>query len=525
MIADLQNYAEGAIIDTDVCVIGAGAAGITAAVELAGSGKDIVVLESGGMSLEMDTQALYDAENVGLARRPMINSRLRMFGGTTNHWAGRCSPLSTIDFQRREWVPHSGWPVTRSELDPFYEKAHVVCDLGPCIYDDRVLKQFNIPDPRLDSRKLRPHYWALSPPTRFGSKYEKQLKEAKNVRVLLHANTVNVQTNAAASHVEYVDVKTLGGKAGKVRAKVVMICCGGIENARLLLASNRIQPNGVGNDRDLVGRFFQEHMRSWQEAVPTRTPYSLRRFYNIYSGATGSYLVGASMSEDMQKAERLLNCAAMTFFENGDYDPFDAAMRVVRGASGREKAEHMGGDIWSVLADFDEMVMSVRARFLLKGQHWRADDATTLVIETEQSPNPNSRISLSDQRDSLGVLRAKVDWRLTDLDRRSSLAMAKTVAAEWGRMNQARLRVPNWLLEGEADWASNFKDVGHHIGTTRMSDDQQFGVVDRNCKVHGIDNLYVGGASVFPTSGHVNPTLTIVALALRTASHLKSIPA
>lgn len=525
MIADLRDYPDGAAIDTELCIIGAGAAGITLASEFAASTRDVLVLESGGRTLEADTQALYDVENVGLPVDPMIRSRLRVLGGTTNHWDGRCTPLDAIDFERRSWVPHSGWPITRSQLDPYYARAQGVCDLGDAIYDDRVLAQFEIPDPGLDPSKLRAHYWMLSPPTRFGQKYEQALAESKNVKLLLHANVVNLQTNAAASHLDHVDVKTLEGKQARVRAKQVVLCCGGIENARLLLLSNRVDPAGLGNGRDLVGRFFQEHVRSWQQAVPTRTPFSLMKIYNFYASDAVRYHVGLSVSDELQAKEQLLNCSAMTFFEGLGYSSSGSAMRLVRALTQRELPPHPGDDVYSVLSDFDEIVMNVRARFLLSGTQWHSELSTTLVVDSEQAPNPESRIRLSDQRDALGLRRSQVDWRLSALDRRSSLEMFQLIGAEWGRLNQARVRVPDWLSDGREDWAHNVRDIGHHIGTTRMADDPRSGVVDRDCKVHGVDNLYVAGASVFATSGHANPTLTIVALALRLAEHLAAHPA
>jgi choline dehydrogenase-like flavoprotein len=177
-----------------------------------------------------------------------------------------------------------------------------------------------------------------------------------------------------------------------------------------------------------------------------------------------------------------------------------------------------------VLSDLDQIIMSVRARYLLSGTQRSSTDSTTLVIETEQGPNPASRITLSSERDALGLPKTKIDWRLNELDLHSSSTMVKLVAAQWGETNQARVRVPDWMTDGREDWATNFKDIGHHIGTTRMADSAERGVVDRNCRVHEVDNLYIGGASVFATSGHVNPTFTIVALALRLGDHLKAQP-
>jgi choline dehydrogenase-like flavoprotein len=401
----------------------------------------------------------------------MIRSRLRLLGGTTNHWDGRCTPLDPIDFEQRSWVPHSGWPITRAELDPWYARAQGVCDLGPPAYDDELLARLGIPDPGLDPSKLRAQYWMLSPPTRFGQKFEPALAEAKSVRVLLHANVVGLETNAAASHLEHVDVSTLEGKRARVRAKRVVICCGGIENARLLLLSDRVEPAGLGNRHGLVGRFFQEHVRSSQQAVPTRTPFALRKIYNFYADAGDRYHVGLRASDELQRQLGMLNASAMTFFEGLGYSSSGSAMRLVRSLLQRELPAHPGDDVYSVLSDFDEIVMNVRARFLLAGSEWHSELSTTLVVDSEQAPNPESRISLSAQRDD------------------------------------------------------NVRDIGHHIGTTRMADDPRNGVVDRNCRVHGVDNLFVAGASVFATSGHANHTLTIVALALRLAEHLGARPA
>jgi choline dehydrogenase-like flavoprotein len=523
MITDLRELSSGGELEADLCIVGAGAAGITIAAQFASSTTKVLLIEGGGMTFEADSQALYDAENVGLSRLPMFRSRLKMFGGTTNHWGGRCAPLDSLDFQERSWVPHSGWPIARADLDPYYARAHGVCDLGPPVADGDLRERLDIPDPSLDSQQLRLQHWMLSPPTRFGSKYQAALRGARNITVLLHANVTNMQTNEAGSHLEYLDVRTLDGKQARCRARQFILACGGIENPRLLLLTRGTSGQGIGNAKGLVGRFFQEHMRSWQEALQMHSPFALKRFYNMYEHEGGQFLVGLRLSEAVQAKEHLLNCAAMTFFEGGSYSAGDAAMRLVRGSMGQGPLEHAADDTWRVLSDLDQIIMSVRAKFLLNGTRWLAEDTTTLVIETEQSPNPDSRISLSGERDALGLPRSRIDWRLTELDRHSSATMVQLLAKQWGENNQARVRIPEWLIDGRADWAAHFKDVGHHIGTTRMADSPERGVVDRNCRVHEVDNLYMSGASVFTTSGHVNPTLTIVALALRLADHVKGL--
>ena len=229
-------------------------------------------------------------------------------------------------------------------------------------------------------------------------------------------------------------------------------------------------------------------------------------------------------SDELQAKYGLLNGSAVTFFEGLGFSSSGAAMRLVRALTQGELPPHPGDDVYSVLSDFDEIVMNVRARFLLAGARSHSELSTTLLVESEQAPNPESRIRLSEQRDALGLRRSKVDWRLTELDRRSSLEMFRGSPPSGGGSIRPGFACRTGWSSTREDWVHNVRDIGHHIGTTRMADDPKSGVVDRHCRVHGVDNLFIAGASVFPTSGHANPTLTIVALALRLAEHLGAQP-
>jgi choline dehydrogenase-like flavoprotein len=144
-----------------------------------------------------------------------------------------------------------------------------------------------------------------------------------------------------------------------------------------------------------------------------------------------------------------------------------------------------------------------------------------LQCRAEQYPEPDSRITLSDQLDALGLRKACIDWHLSELERKTARRMVETVGAEFERLNLGKLELSDWMRPEIEDWRSWVKEGNHHSGATRMADDPRQGVVDRNCRVHGIENLYISSSSVFPTTGTANPTFTIIALAIRLADHLK----
>lgn len=519
MIRDFRTDGGGAIIDTDVCVIGAGAAGITLARELAGSSRAVLVIESGGIEPEAATQALYEGAVIGEPFPPLDTVRLRWFGGTTNHWGGHCRPLDPIDFETRPWVPYSGWPISRHDLDPFYARAQRICELGPYDYDPDVWRKVAPDLIPFRADKLIDRIWQASPPTRFGDQYREDLRRAENVDVLLNANAVDIVLNEAATAVREVRIKALDGKTGRVRPRVVVLACGGIENPRLLLTSNSVMTAGVGNGHDLVGRFFLEHPHALVAfAVPTNgiarfAPYIHFLDAEIPAG-TATIQARPGLSEEAQRREKLLNSCIGIGYGYDRSEGYLAFRALAKELAQGEVPDDFGNAVLRVVRDLGG---------LAEGLYHRVNDRDLLWFDTtaEQAPNPDSRVTLDDTRDSLGLPRVRLDWRLSEIDKRTARHACRLVGEELARLGLARMRVDSWLMADDGSW----NDLGvryHHIGTTRMSDDPKQGVVDCNCRVHGIANLYVAGSSVFPTAGNANPTLTIVALALRLADHLKN---
>jgi choline dehydrogenase-like flavoprotein len=262
MHVDARMMDSGSLIEGDVCIIGAGAAGISMALEWINAPHRIILLEGGGFDYDPQVQELYAGKTTGQPYYPLKSARLHYFGGTTGHWAGFCSPFDEIDFIKRDWVAHSGWPITRKDLDPFYARAQKNPELGPYEYDVAYWQQH---DPALislplDEKVVWNKMWQFSPPTQFGVKYKDAIVKAKNIHLYTYANVTDIKANEKVSSIEEVTVKNHAGKTHRVKAKYFVLACCSIQNARLLLAANSQAPNGLGNDNDNVGRYFMEHL-------------------------------------------------------------------------------------------------------------------------------------------------------------------------------------------------------------------------------------------------------------------------
>lgn len=534
MFIDAHTLPRDTELRADVCIVGAGAAGITLARELKGTKLEVCVLESGGLAPDPGTQALVAGDNVGFPYYDLQATRVRVFGGTTIHWAGVCRPLEPIDFEAREWVPQSGWPITKASLDPYYARAQPILELGPYDYDvAHYATSTDVPLP-LRSDRFETAISQISPPTRFGQVYRQDLERPRNVRVVLFGNLTEIEMARESGEVARLHAATLDGNGFTVRARIYILAAGAIENARLLLVSNRERPAGIGNDYDLVGRYFMEHL-----VVPGAVflPSHRSVVSDLYRARKrrgvmlNGYLVPSPAT---QRGERLLNMR--TWLENADLRTAlywtsegirtaDALQEQVRGqAPGDALAEH----VWRVIRDLDDVSMYAYLTFLRPEPEL---PAYLLTSHIEQMPNRDSRVSLSDRRNALGFPRAKLDWRFGRAERYSLQRAMELLGEEFGRAGLGRVRIipDNIELEGppfakgasgDTGWPPGVRGGYHHMGTTRMGSSPRTGVVDEHCRVHGVANLYLASSSVFPTAGYTNPTLTIVALALRLADHV-----
>lgn len=508
MHIDARHLDDQAAIEGDICIVGAGAAGISMALQFLGTPLKIILLEGGGFQYEDRMQELYAGQTTGQRYFPLKSIRLHYFGGTTGHWAGFCAPFDDIDFQQRDWVPYSGWPISRSDLDAYYLGAQELLELGPWNYDQAYwIKQDRsmVPLP-FDPSRVWNKFWQFSPPTRFGKKYRDQVVQAPNIHLYTYANVTEISANESVKEVSHLTMRNWEGKLHTVRAKKFVLACSAIQNARLLLASKRQAPKGLGNDRDLVGRFFMEHIevKSAELWLEKPDPLKMYMWYAEVTKARAELAVSAAQ----QRQYRILNgTASLSPLEEARArKPFIDIWEDERGEGMAKKMRENGE----------------KAEAGQQQQQTKGHRAFQLFTRMEQAPNPDSRVTLDTAVDELGVPRAKLHWELTQMEKRSIRMLHMLIGKEAGRMGIGRVRLLEYLWNEQDDQWPAFTGGGwHHMGTTRMSDDPASGVVDPQCRVHGLANLYVAGSSCFATGGAANPTLTLVALSLRLAEHLK----
>lgn len=509
MHTDARVLNNQSLIEGDICIIGAGAAGISIALDWMNTSKKVILLEGGGFEYDDKVQDLYKGKTTGQKYFPLKASRLHYFGGTTGHWAGMCSPFDEVDFRKREWVPGSGWPISKKDLDPYYAKANETLKLGPYNYEfdywRKELRDLN-PFP-LDDKVIRNKMWQYSQ-AHFGDLYKEAIVEAKNIHLYTYANVVDILAGESVQHISSVIVKNHEGKTHTVKAKHFILACGAIQNARMLLASNSQAPRGLGNDHDLVGRYFMEHLEIASSELWLFRPFPT----NLYSWEYGVTRASAELAitEEIQEKERILNgTASLLPLSVGKHQK--PRMETWQDEDPRKSSESLFKN-WS---EADEAAKSE------KGAIERAFQLNTRI---EQAPNPNSRVTLMAEKDELGVPRVNLHWELTALDKRSVRRIHQLIGQQFGIAGLGRVKLMDFLRDEDDDTFPDSTNGGwHHMGTTRMSDDPGKGVVNADCRVHGISNLFVAGSACYTTSAAPNPTLTLVALSLRLSDHIKRI--
>lgn len=492
---DARSVPAGTIIDTDLAIIGGGPAGIALALALANTPIRILLLESGSEHFEGKTQALYKGRETGVSYLPLESSRLRYLGGSSNHWGGWCRPLDTIDFEARDWLPYSGWPFGRAEIEPYFPRAQAICEAGPFIYDEpaKWTAALGAPIP-LGKGGVYTTYSQFSKqrdsilPTHFGERYGGDLKQIPNLSLMLHANVTGLRLASNAGSLDHLDVATLEGNRFKIKPKLTVLAVGGMENPRLLLASNDVMPAGVGNSHDLVGRFFADHPIPGNTATAIIFNGAIASYYQLPQAANGAYFRAAFTPHDAFKNKRNVLCSLTTIEGEVQLDDLgQASVATVAGALGVDAGNMR---------------------------------AFTLGCGMELAPDPERRVTLSGERDALGMPRLNLDMRVANSD----FQHYRDTLTELGRqLMLARSGMIRINRKSRDSWLSVMDWGNHHMGTTRMHTDPRHGVVDANSQVHGIPNLFVAGSSVFPTYGASNPTLNLIALTLRLADHLKTV--
>ena len=518
MFIEARALPDAAIIEANVCIIGAGAAGIAIARELDGTGLSVALLESGGFHQERVAQALNQGTNEDFGALPLDESRFRLFGGTTSRWAGWCRPLDPIDFEPRNWIPSSGWPITRADLDEWYVRANVVCETP---WNDDLA----VADWPLDRDRVAIAAFRLSPPTHFGRVHRGQLQRSTNVTVYLGATAVRLERRSEGP-LSRVNCATLDGRRFAVTARIYVLATGGIENARLLLASSSDSAHAPGNSHDLVGRFYMDHPALFSGVfTPSPRCPPIDRFSTEHvsnpgksTRVTGAFALPESVLREEQLAgsvTRFVPRPAYTLMRSWDHPAAVSARWLAHSVRNRKVPDRAVDHLRRAARD----VPAVLRALADAGGHALGPE-TRIAMRTwvECVPDASNRVTLSTKQNAFGPL-AHLVWRTGSIEKRSLLRLHALLDEELRRL---RFGTIEQLMTSESDpWPPSQVGASHHMGTTRMSDSARQGVVDRNCRVHDCPNLFVAGSSVFPTAGYANPTLTIVALALRLADYIK----
>jgi len=565
-------------LDADIVIVGGGMAGLTLATELAGAGVRIVILESGVIGLDDRYQELNRVECSGDehfdprsafrqkyhgANCPVwdpeiepYGMRLRAFGGSSAYWGGKVATFDAVDYTPRAWAPGTGWPITREELAPYFDRVSPYLNLGPNVYDERLWSLLGKApfEPPIDPAKLRTTFWQFARSkvdkldmVRFGKEYLDV--DNPDTEIFIDATVIRIDLEDDLQKFKGVQIATYTGDRYYLTARTCVVAASAIENARLLLASNHQHPAGLGNQGDILGRYLLDHPGALLGSVPAREATPLLRRFGFFGLRhklqTHMYMHGLTLAQDVQTSDHLLNCAMFMLEDVSVDDPFKAAVRLVK-----LKRGSLGRDLWSVASGVGLLAKGVGMKIFQS--NYMPEKLKDFIINTairlnpnmvvreyqsinmphklfaydihgitEQAPNPESRITLAEATDRFGVPLASIDWKVGLLEAKSLMTAAVTLRDEFARIGLPTPKLVDWIERGEPE-AARLIDMAHSMGTTRMSSDPLAGVVDTNSRVHGVQGLYVAGGSVFPTSGHANPTLMILSLVIRLADHLKS---
>jgi choline dehydrogenase-like flavoprotein len=503
MHIDARNLPDHSLIEGDLCIVGTGPAGMSMAMDWDNTPYNVILLEGGGFEFDAKIQECYKGRNTGQPYFPLSSAALHYFGGSSNHWGGFCSPFDELDFLPRPWVPLSGWPFRKAELDPFYTKAMVNVDLPPSQWD---LAWWQQKDPQLvsllpDNPVVCDKVWQFSPPTLFGPKYGPAIKASENIHLYTYANVVDITANANVSNIESMTVKNFAGKTHTVKAKRFVLACGGIQNPRILLSCNPQAPKGLGNDRDVVGRYFMEHLEIQSAWLHLPNPDPLKLYMKKW--AVTKMRCELAITHAAQEKHGILHGTSCLI-------PYREA-----------KDQPAMAKVWND-PDPRKSVYNANHSHPFMWPHRGFDSRFQMFTRIEQAPNANSRVTLDKETDAFGMPLPILHWDLTSMERRSLRTMHELIGRQLGAAGVGRVELMEYLQDpDDASWPDFTSGGWHHMGTTRMCDDPNFGVVDSNSKVHGIANLYITGSSIYSTAGAPNPTLTVVAVSLRLSDHLK----
>ncbi|HTC74308.1 MAG TPA: GMC family oxidoreductase [Edaphobacter sp.] len=512
MIHDLLHDIPPANLTADICIVGAGAAGITLAVEFARKGKKVLLLEGGGAVREDSSQALYDSEIAGLPHRGIHTGRIRVKGGTTVRWGGQILELDPRDFTPRPGVPESGWPFPKTELTSYYERALQLEGLARVERSDAaVWRDHNLPFTQFDDLEAYLSRWCPEP--NFARLHNKILTTHPNLHLWLHASAVELLTEGEAA--VGLRCRTLTGVETTFCAGRYIFCLGGIESSRFFLQP---RPGGLPWNRSgLLGQHFQDHIDCNAAQI---IPHNLVSFHDTFDPIFSrgfKYLPKLRLPPQLQSQLGTLSVGSTMGFEDTGKARMQAKHTIRNLMRGR--FNEVSRDNLTHTAKHVPMLFRQAWRYYVERRAYAPLEVRILLrIHCEQEPTSRSSITLSSQRDPLGLFRVRFDWQISE--RELETIRQYVLIAQRSLAGIATIIPDEDLMSGSPNFLARCDDSNHHMGGMRMSTSDSNGVVDTNLRLYGLSNTYICSSAVFPCSGFSNPTHTVLALAIRLSDHL-----
>ncbi len=521
MILDFASDTEILQQGADVCIVGAGAAGITLAVELAGQGQRVLLLESGGREAEASQEVFNGIERNGQSFKAPHAGRFRVLGGTTTRWGGQISELDAEDFSRREWVPGSGWPIAKSTLQPYYQRALQAEGLHPVILEDReVWRRAGMSEP-VFSDAVQAYFTRWCPEPNF-ARLHRAAFDAPNLCVVLHATACALLFDAETQSIQGVHCRNLLGREQVFHAEKYVFCLGMMETINLLLQPLEQGAIAPWQQNPWLGRSVQSHIDyNAAKVFPLDWKKIEQVFPNLYLDGR-KYHPKLHATPQWQREEKVLNIAgAISFITLGDVEVDMRQLKTT--ARNLLRRDWQALDVRATLPAMRRLPMLARLAYSFYGSHrayWPRNAQYWLRVHCEQEPLAESRMTLSAERNALGMVRSRLDWRISPLEWKTIRRFAALAQRDLQNAGLARLELQPELAQEDGYRSLTFDDSYHWMSGTRMAVDSRDGVVDTNLRLHGVRNAYVCSHSVFPSSGYANPVHTLLALALRLADHL-----
>ena len=517
-ILNLQNDITPDVIETDFCVVGSGPAGGILSVKLAENKKDVLLLEAG------DLQPNYDFGETTTTKLVSASTDLRFggsyqLGGSADLWAGRTHPMEAIDLEQRPWIENSGWPFTIEALDRYYRDAAFLLGLpGFEFFQGDYLDALCKEEKRntfsqLDDLQPRNFQWAQNSFS-VSNYLTKKCKKLRNLRIFLNARVSNLEESENTKEIKAAVVRKPDGKVIRILARQFILAAGGIETPRIMLSSQDVRKTGIGNDRDVVGRYFSTHPKADMAALILKNSVKLNHAFFVDKPLkSGRCRLGLGFSKEAQKNYHLLNhyvqlspileYQATRIFDGLKNSNLTSSYLINKNELLTGYLPSLGKFAYGILGRIAKLQPRTR-KFILR----------TFL---DQYPNPDNRVQLSEDFTIYGTRKASISWKYSSEDKESVLKFFNKMdeslrTAGIGRIEYSGLKSHDeWPLIGIHS---------HFMGTTRFGTNKSISVTDGNCAVHDIKNLYIAGPSLFPTYGFANPFLTITALSLRLGEYL-----